>query len=379
MRKYNFKFFTNTGRLFISLFLAIFLQSAMSDDELIEIKHFKAAYSEYSHELEKLNSLTKQTVSYNQQAKIILEKAETAYELGRELFNADSENLINLTVNYANAAFEAHDYELASKASLKWASLVKKKYGKTTPELYGAYLNAGNSESKRRNLISAKNYFDRAIEVVEINHGENSLAHGEALLNAGMALTDVGFGRSAFDYMEQALPIFSQKNDIRAALVKLYMAKAELQLKNYTEAIPYLIDTISLTNTERDNQLELVARAFLVNAYEETGQSEEATKHCILIGEQTPWQDDQEAKPLYIKTPVYPLLDARNKKSGWVELEFIITKKGFVKNVQIIGSKGSRSFKKSALDAISSARFAPKFENGSPVDGKRKFRFTFEL
>ena len=52
---------------------------------------------------------------------------------------------------------------------------------------------------------------------------------------------------------------------------------------------------------------ELSTHAFLIDALEKDGKSDEATKHCIAIGKMRPWDDNQEPRPLYRIEPKYPM------------------------------------------------------------------------
>jgi periplasmic protein TonB len=77
--------------------------------------------------------------------------------------------------------------------------------------------------------------------------------------------------------------------------------------------------------------------------------------------------------------PVYPIEAARNRKEGWVEVEFTVGPDGSVTNARVTGSQPARIFDREAVAAVQRAKFQPKLENGSPVASTLRRRIEFKL
>lgn len=60
-------------------------------------------------------------------------------------------------------------------------------------------------------------------------------------------------------------------------------------------------------------------------------------------------------------------------------MEITIDKFGFVKNPIIIDSEGGDSFIKESIKAIDKWRYAPKFENGQPIEAPTSVRLDFKI
>ena len=129
-----------------------------------------------------------------------------------------------------------------------------------------------------------------------------------------------------------------------------YAGKHYLWRKKYSKAIENWQANLpvfeSLEGTT--HPLELYTHAFLINALEKSGKSDEATKHCIAIGSMTPWDDSQKQRPLFRIRPKYPIDKARRRMSGWVKVGFTISEFGTVIGTKIIESKGGIGFERSS-------------------------------
>lgn len=77
--------------------------------------------------------------------------------------------------------------------------------------------------------------------------------------------------------------------------------------------------------------------------------------------------------------PVYPIEAARNRKEGWVEVEFTVGPDGAVSNAHVTGSQPARLFDREAVAAVQRAKFEPKLVNGAPVAATLKRRIEFKL
>ncbi|MET0230199.1 MAG: energy transducer TonB [Rhodanobacteraceae bacterium] len=77
--------------------------------------------------------------------------------------------------------------------------------------------------------------------------------------------------------------------------------------------------------------------------------------------------------------PVYPIQAARDRKEGWVEVEFTVGPDGTVANAHVTGSQPARIFDREAVAAVQRAKFQPKVVDGAPVSATLKRRIEFKL
>ena len=93
----------------------------------------------------------------------------------------------------------------------------------------------------------------------------------------------------------------------------------------------------------------------------------------------TPTGESRDVAVTSPPVPVYPIEAARNRKEGWVEVEFTVGADGAVTNAHVTGSQPARIFDREAVAAVQRAKFEPKVVNGSPVAATLKRRIEFKL
>ena len=77
--------------------------------------------------------------------------------------------------------------------------------------------------------------------------------------------------------------------------------------------------------------------------------------------------------------PRYPYRAERKKIEGWVQVSFIITEQGSVKDAVVVDAKPKGIFNKAALQAILKWKFKPRITNGRPVATRADQVINFEL
>ena len=77
--------------------------------------------------------------------------------------------------------------------------------------------------------------------------------------------------------------------------------------------------------------------------------------------------------------PKYPRSAQRRNLSGWVDVVFIVTIDGNVRDVNVRGSDPGNTFVSSATKAVESWEFEPVIENGTPVEKRAAVRMMFAL
>jgi protein TonB len=77
--------------------------------------------------------------------------------------------------------------------------------------------------------------------------------------------------------------------------------------------------------------------------------------------------------------PSYPVQAARDRKEGWVEVEFTVTADGSVQDAKVTASNPVRVFDREAIRTIERTKFNPRLENGVPVSTTVRRRIEFTL
>jgi protein TonB len=89
-----------------------------------------------------------------------------------------------------------------------------------------------------------------------------------------------------------------------------------------------------------------------------------------------------ETRDVEVVTPVapsYPVQAARDRKEGWVEVEFTVTADGSVQDAKVTASNPVRVFDREAIRTIERTKFNPRLENGVPVSTTVRRRIEFTL
>jgi protein TonB len=77
---------------------------------------------------------------------------------------------------------------------------------------------------------------------------------------------------------------------------------------------------------------------------------------------------DTDIVPLVRVNPQYPMRAQQRGIEGWVEVEFVISAAGTVKNPKVVAYHPSTIFNRAALRAIRKWKYNPKIEEGKAVE-----------
>ncbi len=304
----------------------------------------------------------------SQQWQLALESAEKAYVLGEVIFGEKSINTGNLALNYGRLLNlldlhkEAKPVLLAARKILKNSSQTEK------ADLIDVYFELGKATYDPEHPSPGLVHFRKA---VKLSASENNLVSARINLSIGQYVAarsdskgnaEAFFGSAYLVYLDTVGP-----TDIRTALAAFQLGKYALAKRDYKEAKKHLQLSVDAFEANPENRpLELMARAFIVEALEELGESEAATEHCRAIGIKTPLDQTAEYFPLYKKLPIYPARALRKGQAGWVIVEFTVDENGFTRDHQIVESS-STVFNSASINAAETFRYAPRFVNGQAV------------
>lgn len=250
-----------------------------------------------------------------------------AYQLGKQVYGENDINTANLAVNLAEQYLDNKEKAKAQPLLLGSLDIFKSEFGENAIELTETYISLGKTVPFKMHK-KAENYYDKALDIAEEHEEKHPFINAQIQLKAGIALLSIGSPKSRS--ILQAQKFFTENlanNDKRVVNANFFAGKYYLARSKYNKAIQYWQTNIPVFNALEGatHPLELSTRAFLIDALERTGKSEEATKHCIAIGSMTPWDDSQDQTPLFRSHPKYPVNSARFGKSGWVKIGFTVS------------------------------------------------------
>lgn len=345
----------------------LFSTNARSEETLNT--QFKAAYSLYQN-AEKSNDLDAQ-----------YKYAKAAYELGKKFYGDTDINTANLALILGQQHLNQRQEKAATPILLETLNIFKSEYGDDAIELAEIYILLGRSLPYNEST-KATRYYQNALNIAGENEEGHLYLNAQIQLDAGIELLRVGSRKSkailtAQKFFTANLP----KNDKRVVNANFFAGKYHLARKKYRKAVDDFQANFPVFESLEGatHPLELSTRAFMIHALEKSNKSDEATQHCIAIGSMKPWDDSQEQMPLFRSSPLYPMDYAKKGKSGWVKVGFTISDFGTVKEAKILDSKGGSKFEKSSLVALEKWRYAPKFEDGKPVEAYATVQLDFKV
>ncbi len=371
---------------YLSLILIFLLVSLSTDATKIQGKSikedFNQAYRQYKSAVD--NNDMPEAEKY----------AEQALKYGQDLYGEKHISTANLALNYVNIFLSNHQRLTKKDDRLKKAvSLYQQvidsfelEYGEQALELIDPLMGLGLiSVNNLNEPVSALRHYNKALAIAKNNSEGNTLIYADLSLEIGKFLIhkNVTFRKSK-RYLKKAYTLYREKltqDDIRVADSAFWLGKYYLMSKRYKKSEKLFLEVYNEFDKAdmMAHPKALTTSAFLVEAYEKMGKREEATRFCKVIGEAKPWNINQQQKPIYILEPKWPQSALRRGKEGFVRVSFVVDEHGFVKDPEILDSGGYAKFKVAALDAIEKWRFAPKFENGQPVDAKTTYTLDFKL
>lgn len=354
----------------LSLAIAFTLPLFVNASDLKEVNtQFKEAYHQYQAAI-KTTDKKKQ-----------LEYAKLSYDLGKQVYGEQDINTARLGFNLASIYNNTHKPEQAREVLAPLIEIYKTQLGKYHIELVDLYFAYAKSLPYKKNDM-AERYYKKALTVIDEQSEKDPLLKALITLDAGIELLAIGSRKSkmildAQEYLIEQFPA----NDKRVVKANFYAGKYYLARKKYNKSTEHFESNLAVFEALKGptHPLELNTHAFLINALEKSGKSDEATKHCIAIGKMRPWDDNQDLRPLYRVEPKYPVNMARAGQSGYVQIEFTISDFGFVTDTKILTPNESKGFHKAALAALDKWRYAPKFENGVAVETTAKVQLDFKI
>lgn len=361
---------TNPLRGLSALALILALSSSVSASELGDL------FGEYQSALE------------SGKTDRIAEAAKTVFDYASENLPESSKSRAAATLNYGSALLALKQYAEAEEVLSGTLTLYRSNYGETAEELIDplmlrAQARAGNIGHSYRQRY--RQFVDEALDIAEASRGKDSYLYASILQEAGRIGIDNAGDRYALEYLELAYAAFTgplNAHEFERFLAGFYLGKYFMLRNQYRQSEPFFVEALALADesADRDTQLELTARAFLVEVYDHLGEKEKSIAQCRAIGRATPFNMNQEPKPLFRRNPIYPRGALQSRTEGYAIAQFTINDAGFAEDISILETRGSSGFGRATKDYLEGLRFAPRFENGVAVDTPgRKMKVSYSI
>lgn len=339
--------------------------------EPAQMEAFRTAYGKYQEYIE------------NDELEKALPEARNAYELGKAVFGDDHQNIASLAYNYGLSLLDNGEKQDAKRLLKETLKRYEKLYGRNSYELVPVLMDLGKVNIRIFRQDRSAKYFNRALQLTEQQYGEVSVERARQLLDIGVIILNEDQNPKARRYLEPAYETYRQTlgdDDPETGYAAMQLARLEFASRKYHEAKGYLLAALqTFEDPERpDTTLELSTHAYLVSVYEELGESENATRHCIAIGRMSPYDENQDYQPIFREEPNFPYTAKLSGKQGSVDLQFTVDREGIVRNPEVVD--GSSLFIGASLKAVKKWRYAPRFVDGKAVDThgvKTRLTYTY--
>ncbi|WP_417760778.1 TonB family protein [Shewanella sp.] len=317
----------------------------------------------------------------------IEDAASAAFELGKAQYAADSINYAALAMNYAKAIVDDSFPSKENEARYKQAEdlyqqaldIYQKHYGEDAPQLADVYLGLASSV---RNMRRVKSYAYDAIDVAK-NSDDPLYQAGVQMAAFDVLVDSANYDRhaqrvalAAYDLYQKHAPA----NSVERIKAEYRVAQIYFSKRDYDKAESMFKDVIDqFAVLKFSHPYALSAHMMLVQLYEKEGEPDKANEHCQAVGKMRPWSAEQEQMPLYRAEPKYPRMSLMSANNGYVQVEFTVDTNGFVKDPEVVKSKGGDGFVRETVAALKQWRYAPKFEHGEAVAAKTMVQIDFEI
>lgn len=227
---------------------------------------------------------------------------------------------------------------------------------------------------------SAKKLLDLADEYLEEGHIDRAGIY--------MQVAEINYHRrkysSARKYYSKAKNMYETTyglEDYRTVWPDFFIGKTYLTQGKYgksREIFSKIIDDFE-GSVPADDLLLISSRTFLVQIYEKTDKSDEATKHCRAIAYAKPRDTLEDEKALFLAKPYYPQEALRKKVPGHVILEFTVSDEGKVRDVEVLSGINTGMFRREAIKTVKKFRYAPAVKDGKIIEVRVKHKIFFEI
>jgi len=366
------------------LIIFLLMTTFVLADEEADKAEFKKLYAEF-------NDL----YSNSEAIDPIIEVAEKLIEIAPKAYGKNHMNTAVVTYNLASLYLEKGDQLSFSDYDNKAADLFENYFhilneidapkDKNYVNQYLYYLKSITLEVNQKQAVSRAKRIHSIIEELDYTTNERALLEfslGLLLFKNQTYKQSIRYFENAHEYYLEALG----PDHVKIGEVLFWLAKLDLGKNKRKSAEKKFVKALAIFQKNPETSFELAqnTHAFLVQLYEDIGDSDKATLHCQAVAEERPKDFDQHIKPLYRKSVEFPELEsyefAKIKQTpAEVLLEFDVDKNGFTRNIKVLESS-NKKFNKASLEATEGYRYAPAIVNGElSVTKGARLRIVFGI
>ena len=258
----------------------------------------------------------------------------------------------------------------------------------TLLEIHSLYINALNNawrrSPNRETMLSRLTKIKEAIKIAEQDaNGQTSKAAGDLFVTMSRAANSK---RKAKNLLSTAIDIYSQALGPNAGLTLWTMAQAA-RLESEKANAELLLEILPLFK-EDDESLQFKAAAhqqlsvlFLKERKEEQSLEQNIAAYHTLkkLGTERKFET-KDYVPVVKENPKYPRAAFTKNITGYVILEYTVTKIGSVEDISVLDSEPRKIFDKAAVNAAQKYRYLPRIVDGKPIEVPGvKTRITFDI
>ncbi|GGW80659.1 energy transducer TonB [Alteromonas halophila] len=307
----------------------------------------------------------KSAVSSNQPEKAV-NLSEQVLTLGKDKFGEQSSEFAMLTLSHGNMLLMNERFDAAFEYYEQTEALYEARFDDDSVEYAGMLVTIlENLQNYQLDLSTSQKVHQTALLkelLMELSDDDKAskdfagLYHRAALVAVAKGQIPVMRGtlRQFVDNALTAVVAAYGEDDLRTTETRYVAAMAYHSANRRDKAIASYEQVIAWIDEQTDfsHPYVLSSHAKLVELYEQQGESDRATEHCIAIGSMQPWDPDQEAQPLYRQDPKFPAGVRNQLREGSAELSFDIDPQGFVTNIEVVDVEGGNRFGYSAKKAL---------------------------
>ncbi|MBF7074465.1 energy transducer TonB [Glaciecola sp. MH2013] len=326
----------------------------------------------------------------------IVEQAKITFLHGKKKFGRAHRHSFMLENNLAHAYLQSGDFRAASAHYLSVLSYHEEVMGDESQDYFFTLLdiihlikafklNANKQNSNTppvfSSLPSLLNKLLSVTDALVISTPESALLYREQALKAAhshpglMPLTRIR--DLALDYARDTIRTYGKLSEA-AIEARFFLGKIYFDMKAIRKALIEFVAVLDALDEilAFSHPYALASHARLVSLYERQGKSNLATRHCQAVGKLRVWDNSTNQQALHANLPNYAkvLGGTYNKSStcdGLICLSFDISSLGYTENISVISST-KPALNELVINAFSTWRFAPKYENGAPVVARQQ-------
>ncbi len=255
-------------------------------------------------------------------------------------------------------------------------------YGENAEELLDPLMDLGHANVKYMGKSKGKKYYDQALEIAMLGHGQQSELYAGLLFE--IAQQRLINGVTPRD-RKKSLKQLKESHKIYAAVVgndHYLTARTSYRIGEIYKvtgkkesAASYLESAAASFDKHMPNSmLAQKSHTMLVSILEDIGRTDDATEHCQAVGRikaaNKEEYDPNDITPLKIIRPRYPRSAQVRGIQGTATISLTVTSEGRTSDIKILNSKGHKDFGKESVKAAKKFRYAARSVNGEPVDTK---------